>query len=118
MALLAGHWTLKGFGHWVLEDAASGALVGRAGLYFPEGWPGLEVGWTVPRSHWGRGYAPEAGAASMEWARNELGATHLISLIADENLRSQPVAAKLGMSLEGRAQVRGHDVRLYWVDLG
>jgi RimJ/RimL family protein N-acetyltransferase len=26
MAMLAGHWTLKGFGHWALELRASGEL--------------------------------------------------------------------------------------------
>jgi RimJ/RimL family protein N-acetyltransferase len=117
MAMLAGHWWLKGFGHWALESLAAGELVGRAGLYHPPDWPGLEVGWTVGRAHWGNGYAPEAALAAMEWARAELGADHLISLIADDNLRSQRVAEKLGMEREGRAQVRGFDLRVYGVDL-
>jgi RimJ/RimL family protein N-acetyltransferase len=117
MARLAGHWALKGFGHWVLELRASGELAGRAGLFHPPDWPGLEVGWTVGRPHWGNGYAGEAARASMEWARVELGADHLISLIADENVRSQRVAEKLGMEQEGRAQVRGHDLRVYGIDL-
>ena len=117
MARLAGHWALKGFGHWVLELRASGELVGRAGLFYPPDWPGLEVGWTVARPHWGNAYAGEAARASMEWARAELGADHLISLIADDNHRSQRVAEKLGMEQEGRAQVRGFDLRMYGIDL-
>jgi RimJ/RimL family protein N-acetyltransferase len=117
MAALAGHWALKGFGHWALELRAGGELVGRAGLYHPPDWPALEVGWTVARPHWGNGYAGEAARAAMDWARIELGAHHLISLIADENLRSQRVAEKLGMSVEGRAQVRGFDLRMYGIDL-
>lgn len=117
MAMLAGHWSLKGFGHWVLESRAAGELVGRAGLYHPPDWPALELGWTVARPHWGNGYAAEAALATMEWARTELGADHLISLIADENVRSQRVAEKLGMEQEGRAQVRGHDLRVYGIDL-
>jgi RimJ/RimL family protein N-acetyltransferase len=117
MAMLAGHWALKGFGHWALELRATGAFVGRAGLLYPPEWPGLEVGWTVARPHWGNGYAGEAGRAAMEWARAELGAGHLISLIADDNHRSQRVAEKLGMRQEGRARVRGHDLRVYGIDL-
>jgi RimJ/RimL family protein N-acetyltransferase len=117
MAMLAGHWTLKGFGHWALELRASRELVGRAGLLHPPDWPGLELGWTVARPHWGNGYAGEAARAAMEWARAELGADHLISLIPDGNHRSQRVAEKLGMKLEGRAQVRGHDLRMYGIDL-
>jgi RimJ/RimL family protein N-acetyltransferase len=117
MAIMAGHWALKGFGHWVLESRATGELVGRAGLYHPADWPGLEMGWTVARPQWGNGYAGEAARATMEWARTELGADHLISLIADDNHRSQRVAEKLGMELEGRAQVRGFDLRTYGIGL-
>jgi RimJ/RimL family protein N-acetyltransferase len=117
MAFLAGHWVLKGFGHWALELRATGELVGRAGLFHPPDWPALELGWTVARPHWGNGYAGEAARAAMEWARTELGADHLISLIADENRRSQRVAEKLGMEQEGRARVRGHDLRVYGIDL-
>jgi RimJ/RimL family protein N-acetyltransferase len=46
-------------------------LVGRAGLFAPEAWPGLEVGWMVGRPRWGRGYAGEAARAAMEWAAAE-----------------------------------------------
>jgi RimJ/RimL family protein N-acetyltransferase len=118
MAFHAGHWTLKGFGHWVLEERDTGELVGRAGLLYPDGWPDLEVGWTVARSRWGRGYAGEAGRAAIDWARAELGATHVISLIDDDNARSQRVAQKLGMTLEGHATVRGVELRVYGLELG
>jgi RimJ/RimL family protein N-acetyltransferase len=117
MAIMAGHWALKGYGHWVLELRETGELVGRAGLYRPPDWPGLELGWTVARPHWGNGYAGEAARAAMDWARTELGTGHLISLIDDENRRSQRVAEKLGMRQEGRAQVGKHDLRVYGIDL-
>ena len=117
MAFLAGHWELKGFGHWALEERTSGRLVGRAGLLEPEGWPGLEVGWMVARPRWGQGYAGEAARAAMAWAASDLGADHVISLIADENARSARVAEKLGMAVEGRATVRGTELRVYGVDL-
>ena len=82
MAMLAGHWALKGFGHWALEERSSGALIGNAGLFFPPDWPALEVGWTVARPRWGEGFAGEAARAAAGWAQAELGAGHLISLIA------------------------------------
>jgi RimJ/RimL family protein N-acetyltransferase len=71
------------------------------------------------RSRWGRGYAPEAARASMDWARGELGADHVISLIADDNERSARVARKLGMAVEGRATVLGgYELRVFGTDLG
>lgn len=120
MAYVVGHWALRGFGNWALEERATGTLVGRAGLLRPEAWPGLEVGWMVGRPYWGRGYAPEAGRAAMEWARDELGADHVISLIEDANERSARVAEKLGMTVEGRTRIVNgkYEVRIFGTDLG
>jgi RimJ/RimL family protein N-acetyltransferase len=120
MAYFIGHWELRGFGQWALLEQATGELVGRAGLLQPEGWPGLEVGWMVARAHWGRGFAPEAGRASIDWAGDALGADHVISLIEPDNERSARVAEKLGMEVEGRTRiVNGEfEVRIFGTDLG
>ena len=120
MAYWVGHWELRGFGQWALEERETGRLLGRTGLLQPEGWPGLEVGWLVAREHWGRGIAPEAGRASIEWGREELGLTHIISLIEDENERSARVAEKLGMKVEGRTRILDEqiEVRIFAADLG
>lgn len=117
MALMAGHWALKGYGNWVLEARDSGELVGRAGLYYPPDWPELEVGWTVAHKHWGRGYAPEAGRAAAAWAHDELGARHIVSLIHPANEQSIRVAEKLGEKLEGHRRVRGFDLLVYGTEL-
>jgi RimJ/RimL family protein N-acetyltransferase len=117
MAKLAGHWALKGYGHWALEELEGRELVGNAGLFRPPDWPGLELGWTVGRSRWGRGYAGEAARAAIDWARAELGASHLISLITNDNHRSQRVAEKLGMTIEGRMELRGFEMRVYGLDI-
>jgi RimJ/RimL family protein N-acetyltransferase len=120
MAYFVGHWELRGCGQWALFEQGSGELVGRAGLLYPEAWPGLEVGWLVARRFWGHGYAPEAGRASLEWARDALGADHVISLIEDDNHRSARVAEKLGMTVEGRTRIVNgkYEVRIFGVDLG
>jgi RimJ/RimL family protein N-acetyltransferase len=117
MAMLAGHWVLRGFGHWVLEERESGRVVGRAGLNHPPDYPGLEVGWLLAREDWGRGFATEAARAAASWAREELGARRLISLILPENRGSIAVAERLGARLEGHTTVRGMDARVYGVDL-
>jgi RimJ/RimL family protein N-acetyltransferase len=117
MAMMAGHWALKGFGNWVLEARDSGELVGRAGLYYPPDWPELEVGWTVARKHWGRGFAPEAARAAAAWAHEQLGVSHIVSLIHPANEQSIRVAEKLGEKLEGHHLVRGFDLLVYGTDL-
>ena len=74
----------------------------------------------VGREHWGRGFAPEAGRASLDWARDALGADHVISCIEDDNERSARVAEKLGMSVEGRTRIVDgkYEVRIFGIDLG
>ena len=117
MTSFVGHWALKGFGHWVLEERASEALVGRAGLLYPPDWPALELGWTVARPRWGEGFAGEAARAAAAWAAEELGASHLISLIEPANARSIRVAEKLGMAAEGVTRLRGFQLTIYGSDL-
>jgi RimJ/RimL family protein N-acetyltransferase len=115
MAVHLGHWQLRGFGQWALEDRASGELVGRAGLWQPEGWPGLEVGWLLQRESWGRGFATEAGAAAIDYAFRVLGVEKVISLIRPENHASIRVAERLGESYEGTAEVAGVLASVYGV---
>jgi RimJ/RimL family protein N-acetyltransferase len=111
MALHAGHWALRGYGNWAV--AARGRMIGRAGLWQPEGWPGLEVGWALAREAWGQGYATEAGRAAMDWAWTELGVPGLISVISPENARSIRVAERLGFTPGREDTVLGVRVVIY-----
>jgi RimJ/RimL family protein N-acetyltransferase len=96
MATAAGHWVLRGYGTWVVERKEDGAVLGRVGLIQPEGWPGLEVGWTLGKPYWGNGYATEAARAAMTYAFLTQNVEHVISLIDPENKASQAVARRLG----------------------
>ncbi|HEY6759648.1 MAG TPA: GNAT family N-acetyltransferase [Baekduia sp.] len=96
LATHAGHWSLRGYGGWVVERLEDSAYLGRVGLFGPEGWPGVEVGWKLAPEAWGNGYATEAAAAAMGWAWTALGLPELISLIVPENAPSQRVATRLG----------------------
>ena len=59
MAFFIGHWQMRGYGHWAVEEKATGRMIGRIGFLNPEGWPGFEIGWTLARDAWGKGYATE-----------------------------------------------------------
>jgi RimJ/RimL family protein N-acetyltransferase len=52
IALLVGHWHLRGYGQWTVIEKATNLIVGRVGPWYPEGWPGIELGWIIRRSHW------------------------------------------------------------------
>jgi RimJ/RimL family protein N-acetyltransferase len=97
IAVYLGHWALRGYGQWAVERRSDGRFLGRCGLWFPEGWPEREVGWTLAREAWGQGYATEAGRAAIAWAFETLGLTRIASVIALPNERSRRVAERLGM---------------------
>jgi len=96
-----GQWELRGTGQWALEEKATGAFVGRAGTYWParDDWPGIEVGWALHPDHWGKGYATEAGRASVEHAFAHHDVDVLYSVILPGNTASQAVARRLGFTL-------------------
>ena len=116
MAFLVGHWHLRGYGHWAVEEKASGQLVGRIGFLNPEGWPGFEIGWTLARECWGKGYATEGARRALEYAFTDMNRDHVISLIHPENQASIRVAERLGEKLEGEAEVFGKQVSVYGID--
>jgi RimJ/RimL family protein N-acetyltransferase len=107
VAMLIGHWTLRGFGNWVLEEKASGAFAGYGGLWCPEGWPDRELMWGVLPAFRGRGYATEAAYRARDYAYAELGWTTIVSYIAPENEPSRRVAERLGAKRERSIELRG-----------
>jgi RimJ/RimL family protein N-acetyltransferase len=115
MAMLLGHWQLFGFGPWAVEERASGELVGRIGLYYPAGWPDLELIWTIRRQSWGHGYATEGARAALTYVFKQMGRDRVISLIRAQNTASIRVAEKLGQRLQDRMDFYGEEALVYGI---
>lgn len=107
MAMLVGHWTLRGYGPWALEDRATARFAGYCGAYFPEGWPEPEITWGLHSAFQHRGYATEAARRARAYAYCELGLATIVSLIVPENLPSARVATRLGAVREREIVLRG-----------
>ena len=105
MMTMAGAWHLQGFAMFSVIEKASGRWVGRLGPWFPDGWPGTEVGWAISRDYWGRGYATEGATAAINWAFEHLGWTEVIHAIAPGNLASEGVARRLGSRNRGAGRL-------------
>ena len=107
LAQIIGHWELRGFGLWAVEERATRRLVGRIGCYEPEGWPGFEIGYVLARDMWGRGLAREGVAAALEYARRALERDSAISLIRPGNRASIAVAEHFGARRTGSVELFG-----------
>lgn len=96
LAQTLGHWHLRGYGMWAVVRKQDGAFIGRVGMLNPEGWPGLEIGWTLGKPYWSKGYASEAAAAAVRYAFLTQPVDKLISCIDPDNVASQAVAQRIG----------------------
>jgi [ribosomal protein S5]-alanine N-acetyltransferase len=100
-----------GRGLWLALDRATGEPVGQVGLLrqIVDGVEEPEVGYLLHHPHWSRGLATEAAAAVCDWAFEVRKEPYVISLIRPENLPSQAVALRIGMTPE--RETIFHDLR-------
>jgi RimJ/RimL family protein N-acetyltransferase len=96
LAMLLGHWQLRGCGMWALELKSTGEFIGRVGFMYPEGWPDLVLGWMLKPELQHMGYATEAGNAALDFVWNRLHAPRVISLVRIGNEASDRLAERLG----------------------
>ncbi len=108
MASLIGHWALKGYGYWAVEEKDSNAFVGCVGLWFSDGWPELELGYWLMHNMQGKGYATEAGIQARDYAWEVVGANSLVSYIHPDNEPSKLVAQRLGAHYDETIELLSH----------
>ena len=106
-----------GFGLWVIETLA-GEFIGDCGLTMQEveGEWLVEVGWHVRSAVRRQGYAAEAAEAVRDAALGR-GVDHLIAIIRPDNMASQGVATKIGLTLEREVMKHGGPALIFGADL-
>ncbi|AUH32500.1 GNAT family N-acetyltransferase [Paracoccus tegillarcae] len=108
-----GHWVLKGFGFWSVEEQVTGTIVGRIGLIEHDAWPEPELGWHIYEGFEGKGYAYEAAMAIRDHAYRGMGLAPMISQIHPDNLRSRRLAERMGATIEREGEVVGEPCLIY-----
>ncbi len=113
----AGMWAMLGHGMWVIEERASGAFLGEAGLLsacreLPELEGVVEAGWVLTPGAWGRGIATEAMTAVLGWADDALAGQAVRCIIEVGNDASVAVAAKLGFAAMAQTALNGAPIQV------
>lgn len=93
-----------GFGLWAVILKETGEMIGQCGLTMQDcdGTEVMEVGYLFQKKFWHQGYAAEAATACRDYAFETLGASEVYSIIRDNNLASQRVAGRNGMTPRGQ----------------
>lgn len=105
-ALVRAAWqrltTGRGFDLAIVAKDAPDRPIGSVGLGLAEDGRCGELGFWIGRRHWGHGYATEAAARLVDFARDALHVTAFTATAAECNARSIAVLRKLGFAESGR----------------
>lgn len=115
----AGHWALQDFGYWLVEETATGRLVGDVGLADfkrileppSDGQP--EIGWALAAWAHGRGYATEAVGAVLAWSDRHLAGQATVCIVDPPNAPSLRIAARFGYQEIARVDYQGAPVIVF-----
>jgi RimJ/RimL family protein N-acetyltransferase len=112
-------WVSRPHGSCIIRWRATGAPIGISGIVETavQNERVLEIGWMVAPSFQGRGVAFEAARGQYEFARDRLELRALTAFPGADNVASNRICEKLGMSLLGqhRYEFQGLNILThYW----
>jgi RimJ/RimL family protein N-acetyltransferase len=90
-----------GLGIWVTAERATGTPIGFHLLNHIRGEPIVQVGFTLAKSAWGKGYGTEMASAVLGYGFRELKLPRIAGMASVQNQASQRVLLKIGLERRG-----------------
>lgn len=99
----------------VLIDKSTNILVGQCGILIQEvdGIKEFEIGYSILPKYWSMGYATEAAKKCRDFAFSNFYMKSLISIIHIENIKSEKVAIKNGMTKTKETMFKNIPVNIF-----
>ncbi len=113
MASIIGHWQLRGYGPYAIEEKISNKVIGTVGFWYPNDWPEIEIKWALARQYWGQGFASEAARGVQKTALECFPEKSLISFIHSGNRASIQLALAISAVFEQQVEFRGDTWHIY-----
>ena len=107
LCMMLGHWHMRGYGIWGIEESSTGELIGRIGLQFLDWFEDVELVWMLAKSAWGKGFASEGARAVIDYGLTKLTLPRIAAVIRTENEPSIRLAERLGMEMEKEVERQG-----------
>jgi RimJ/RimL family protein N-acetyltransferase len=95
-----------GFGLFLVQLQDPAVPIGICGLLKRDSHPDVEIGFAYLPAFRGMGYACEAAAAVLKFAKQSLGLDRIVALTAPDNHGSMKVLEKLGFEFQGMVHLR------------
>ena len=95
-----------GFGLFLVQLQDPAVPIGICGLLKRDSHPDVEIGFAYLPAFRGMGYAFEAAAAVLKFAKQSLRLDRIIALTAPDNHASMRVLEKLGFEFQGMVHLR------------
>ena len=90
-----------GLGIWMTEERSTGTRLGFHLLNHIQGESIIQVGFTLTRPAWGRGFATEVASAILRYGFVDLALPRIAGMASLGNLASQHVLQKIGLERRG-----------------
>lgn len=97
-----------GYGLWLVARR-EGEPIGICGLVKREGLEHADLGYALLQRHWRQGYASEAAAAVLDYARRVIGLTRILAITKPGNRASIAVLERVGLRQDGVVRLPGAD---------
>lgn len=93
-------WAAFGFGSWTVTERAGGRMVGYGGLRIHDGGLGIALRAAFTPEAQGKGYGPELGRVSVDYAFGVAGLDRVVAITRTTNGPGQRSLEKVGMTRE------------------
>lgn len=100
-------YAFYGYGMWTVLEKEKGAVIGRAGIIWREGYDLPELGFVIGVPWQGKGYAFEVCEAILDYAKEELSMERVQALVRPGNEKSLRLCEKLGFARSGETEADG-----------
>jgi RimJ/RimL family protein N-acetyltransferase len=93
-------YATNGFGLWLVELKEGNTPIGMCGLINRPTLEGIDIGFAYLPQYVGKGYAHEAAAATLEYAKQILLLEQVLAITNPDNIRSITLLKKIGLQIE------------------
>lgn len=112
---IASMYPMYDFGIWAVEKRSSKALIGLCGLGLQrihgEDW--VDLGYYIAPSFRKQGYASEAVALAIDYAKNYLQLDRICAIVREDNIISVKVLEKTGFEEKTTSEDRAEGKRIF-----